>query len=296
MKEECPIISVCMITYNHEKFISQAIEGILMQRVEVPIELIIGDDCSTDNTRMICIDYKKKYPKIVKLRFPENNQGVMKNFTDCLNSCSGEYIALCEGDDYWIDPLKLQKQFSFMQKNDTYSMCCHNSIVLYEENKLLKSFNNILIDKDLNLYEIVRSWIIPTASIFFRNNNVLPLPSWANSIYSGDLTLTLFLINSGKIHFINSYMSVYRKHNTESSVSFIAKKKNTFVNDQHIILLESFNKETNYIYNDILESQIKCKKKLTKFSKVYNKSLIFAFFLMPRLFVYKVYYRFKNRI
>ena len=103
-----------MITYNHEKFIAEAIEGVVMQKTNFQFELVIGEDCSTDNTRAICIEYQKKYPDIIRLRLPETNQGMMLNWINNINSGRGKYIALCDGDDYWTDPYKLQKQVDFM--------------------------------------------------------------------------------------------------------------------------------------------------------------------------------------
>src|ERR1700739_2391661 len=112
-----PLISVCMITYNHEKYIAQAIESVLAQKTNFPVELVIGDDYSTDSTRKICLDYKKKHPDILKLRFPDKNMGMMPNFIANLKECDSRYIALLEGDDYWTDPYKLQKQFDFLEAN-----------------------------------------------------------------------------------------------------------------------------------------------------------------------------------
>ena len=117
-----PKVSVCMITYNHENFIREAIEGVLMQKTDFPIELIIGEDCSTDNTRKIVLEYASKYPEIIRPLLPDNNLGVRTNFFNTLNVCRGEYIALCEGDDYWIDSTKLQSQVDYLAKNKQCSL------------------------------------------------------------------------------------------------------------------------------------------------------------------------------
>ncbi len=117
-----PLVSVCMITYNHENLIKDAIEGILMQKTSFPIELIIGEDCSTDNTRKIVEDYEEKYPEIIFAQYSEKNLGMINNFLKVLQAARGKYIALCEGDDYWIDPLKLQKQVDFLEANPDYGL------------------------------------------------------------------------------------------------------------------------------------------------------------------------------
>ena len=97
--EEEVMVSVCMITYNHEAYIAQAIEGVLMQQTDFPIELVIGEDCSTDRTRAICLEYQQRHPGIIRLALRERNIGMMPNFVQTLQACEGKYIALCEGDD-----------------------------------------------------------------------------------------------------------------------------------------------------------------------------------------------------
>src|SRR5690349_16516557 len=109
-------VSVCMVTYNHEKFIEKAIEGVLMQETDFDVELVIGEDFSTDQTRSIIEKYQQKYPGKIIIAPSEHNLGMMKNFVNTLNTCTGEYIALCEGDDFWTDPTKLQRQVEFMEK------------------------------------------------------------------------------------------------------------------------------------------------------------------------------------
>jgi glycosyltransferase involved in cell wall biosynthesis len=110
-------VSVLMITYNHEKFIAQAIDSILMQQTDFEYEIVVGDDFSKDRTRAILDNYKKKHPSKIKLLFPDRNLGMHRNFIQTLNSCQGQYVALLEGDDYWTSPYKLQKQVDFWIKS-----------------------------------------------------------------------------------------------------------------------------------------------------------------------------------
>jgi len=123
-----PVVSVCMVTYNHEAYIRQAIEGVMMQKTDFEFELVIGEDCSTDKTREICFEYQKKYPdKIRVLWWHENlyklNHPAGLNFERTSSHCRGEFMAICEGDDYWIDPLKLQKQVDVMRKHPNVGWC-----------------------------------------------------------------------------------------------------------------------------------------------------------------------------
>ncbi len=136
-------ISVIVTSYNHEKYIRQCIDSILMQK-DVNFELIIGDDCSADNTRNILEEYKKNYPKIINLLSKTENLGVTKNIKRCLNAVKGEYVAFCEGDDYWTDPLKLLKQSNYLKERNNCSIC-FNSILLYYEGKPKKIVNTINI-------------------------------------------------------------------------------------------------------------------------------------------------------
>ena len=133
-----PKVSVVMITYNHEKFLGQAIEGVLMQETGFPVELVIGEDCSTDGTRRIALEYATKYPNVGRVLQPVRNLGVSRNLAATLAACRGGYVAMCEGDDYWIHPDKLQKQVSFLDANPAYVMCCHRERVFYEVTQEMK--------------------------------------------------------------------------------------------------------------------------------------------------------------
>jgi glycosyltransferase involved in cell wall biosynthesis len=117
-----PTVSICCITYNHEKYIAQAIESFLMQKTNFPYEIIIGEDCSRDQTRAVCIEYHKRYSDKIKLFLNNSNKGMHRNFLDSLDACQGKYIAVCEGDDYWIDPYKLQKQVAYLEANPEYGL------------------------------------------------------------------------------------------------------------------------------------------------------------------------------
>ena len=115
-----PTVSVVITTYNHQLYISKAIESVLSQQTTFTIELIIGEDCSSDKTREICLDYWHKYPQIIRLSLPDENVGFIRNYGSLLSLCRGKYIAILSGDDYWCDDTKLQKQFDYLEQNDGY--------------------------------------------------------------------------------------------------------------------------------------------------------------------------------
>lgn len=116
------IVSVLITTYNHEKFISEAIKGALAQKTNFDFEVVIGDDCSTDNTREICLQYQSKFHEKIKLILHEKNIGLISNYCETLSRCKGKYIAQCDGDDYWIDPYKLQKQVNYLESKKDFTM------------------------------------------------------------------------------------------------------------------------------------------------------------------------------
>lgn len=116
-----PLVSVHMVTYNHEPYIAEAIEGVIAQKADFPIELIIGEDCSTDNTRAIVLEYQQRYPLLLRVLLPSRNVGAQANFEEVARACRGKYVATCEGDDYWLSPSKLQAQVDILESNPNVS-------------------------------------------------------------------------------------------------------------------------------------------------------------------------------
>ncbi len=283
-----PFVSVCIITYNHENYIAQAIEGALIQKTNFPFEIVIGEDCSTDGTREIVFDYAKKYPNIIRVITSEKNVGMINNFIRTLNVCKGKYIALCEGDDYWIDPYKLQKQVDFLEANPDCSLCFHNAFKIYENStKTPELFNDIFFSREVTINEIVNKWIIPTASIVFKRD-ILPLPAWSKNIYSGDMTLALIAVSKGKLFCLNSVMSVYRINLAGSSMTaMVASLKFDFVLKEHIKLYNFYLNDPLCINKKVIEDKIHFLKKELKFQQLKHKSYVFAFYSNAILFFKK---------
>ena len=176
MKE--PLVSVAMITYNHAPYIVQAIEGILQQETNFPIELVIGEDCSTDGTREIVFDYKKRHPDIIKIVTSDRNVGACKNTVRTERACRGKYIAFCEGDDYWHHPKKLQKQIDFLETHPDYGLV-HSKIkecyvetghTIEKSNPFFKSRKPISDNDDGNLFFkiLTRNYSVRTCSVCVR--------------------------------------------------------------------------------------------------------------------------------
>lgn len=269
-----PVVSISCITYNHENFIRDAIEGFLMQKTTFPVEILIHDDTSTDKTAAIVREYEKRHPSLFNCFYqPENTytkpnkRELRKPFRDAHR---GKYIAVCEGDDYWTDPLKLQKQVGFLERNPDYSMCFHNAII-YETTYKRRNvflFNEFTSDRDLAIDDIVCKWVVPTASIVYRKK-YSERPVWMTRIYSGDYSLLLALYLKGKIKYLDNISSIYRKDLTGNSVS--TNINSNFVRNQHILLLESFNKGTKYKYDSVINHHIKSIKKEIALREALNR-------------------------
>lgn len=222
-----PLISVVVTTYNHKDYIKQCLDGILMQQTNFPFEIILGEDDSTDGTKEICVEYAKTHPQIIRL-FLRSRKDVIYiggnptgryNTIECLKAAKGKYIAICEGDDYWTDPLKLQKQVDFLESNHDFSLIFHNVFILNQrEPKQDKYPMHKNLDKDIFTTEdILCQWFIPTGSIVMRNYKEFVFPDWFNHAVSGDIPLLLMWSLKGKLKYHNELMGVYRKHHQGAS-------------------------------------------------------------------------------
>lgn len=199
------LVSVCVQTYQHAKFIGQCLDGILMQKTNFDFEILLGEDTSTDGTREICIEYAEKYSDRIRLFLHHrgNNMAIGGSPTGRfilmtnIFSAKGKYIALCEGDDYWTDPYKLQKQVDFLEKNEDFVLSFHDTSVVGEFGNFL-SGGRLKNDKPVRTRkELVVGAHIPTPTILFRNNINL-LPRQIVEVKNGDTLLFAFLGHFGK--------------------------------------------------------------------------------------------------
>ena len=207
-----PLVSVKMSTYNHKPYIAQAIEGVVMQETSFPFELIIGEDCSTDGTREIVMEYQKRHPEITRVITSEHNVGMRRNGLRMSKACRGKYIAWCEGDDYWTHQKKLQKQVDILESQPEVVMVAHRANIVDADNKLLTvrpSMQSAILDPK---YIIARGGSsFETCSMILRTSLLANLPDWFRSFPVGDVALVNLSINRGKIYFIGEIMSTYRK-------------------------------------------------------------------------------------
>ena len=209
-----PLVSICMITYNHEKFIEEAINGVLMQETDFDVELIISNDNSPDQTDVIVQRILKKHPNAHWIKYikHEQNLGMKLNGIDNLQRCTGKYIACCEGDDYWTDPYKLQKQVDFLENNDDFSICYHDVSIL-QNGKFFDSHVPVYPEKEfLTIVDLAHENCIHTPTCMFRNNLFGKFPDVFDACGVGDYVLHLLNAQYGKIKYLPENMAVYRKH------------------------------------------------------------------------------------
>lgn len=246
-------VSILMITYNHKDFIAQAIESVLMQKTNFSFELVIGDDVSTDGTTEICKSYQEKYPNIIKLMNYENNVGVTPNFINVYNTCSGKYVAILEGDDYWIDDNKLQMQFEYLNQNPSCNLVYTQSKDFHTKNNSF-TLNPSKEPQEIDfIFTLHRGWFIRTATIMIRKN--INLNQWRDVKYSLDYLVHLLCSLQGTIDRIDKVTTIYRRHDkgiTNVDVE-VQLKRMTWFND----LLKRLDAFSSYKFTKHIKQEIK---------------------------------------
>jgi glycosyltransferase involved in cell wall biosynthesis len=274
-----PVVSICSITYNHESYIEEAIDSFLMQETDFPFEIVVGEDYSTDGTRQIIEEYLEQYPNIIKLITSDNNVGPNRNFMRTLNACTGKYIAICEGDDYWIDDKKLKIQKRFLDNNKDFSLCYHN---FYIKRKDTIIQNNDKQSDDMLTFETYAKNLpnIQTLTTMFRNDILEIIPENLLDKVKGSHFLFLRMSEFGKLKYIDKYMGMYRIHE-----GGVWSKKNQF--KKGITALENMDVMISYFLNNNLIQK----------SLEYNyncKAFYYASFFLSRFKFNKTFYFLKK--
>lgn len=206
-------VSVSLITYNHEEYISQSVESVLMQEVNFDYEIVIGEDCSTDRTRDILLELQSKHPDKIRLLLPEENLGLIKNFATTIQACKGQYIAMLDGDDYWTSPHKLQKQVDFLESHPECVTCFHNVTRYYEDKSKAPTLFCSPNQKEFStLEDLFKFNFMPSSAVMFRRGLVGELPEWYYGLKMEDWPLHILNALHGKIGYINEVMGAYRIH------------------------------------------------------------------------------------
>ncbi len=250
-KTPCLKLNIILIAYNHEKYIREAIDSILMQNLDFEYKIIVADDCSSDNTLEIIKEYANKHHEKFKLLENSINLGVTKNYQRAFQACTAEYIAILEGDDYWISPQKIKKQINFLDNNKNFSFCFHRFIGHDEGTNHVFASNNpfkdsIIIDtKTL----IENNFIGNFSTCVYRYEIIKQLPLKLFEMKAYDWIVNILCSQYGDIGFLNEFLSVYRQHDEGvwSSKSKLQKKIMT------LKYIDEYDKFLNFKYNQQFE-------------------------------------------
>ena len=258
-----PLLSIVTITYNHEPYIAKTIESVLMQQVTFPIEYIIAEDCSTDNTRKICQTYVEKHPDIIRLITSGSNVGAIENERRAFAAAKGKFIACCEGDDYWTDPLKLQKQVDFLEAHPNYSACFHRYHKCFlDDNKYVPDdMDNLFVDIEAEGIDItkdiyMRRWTTQYFTMVFRRD--MFDTSMMNCYkYFRDTIMVYYLFLAGKCYVFNFFGGVYNitHEGYYTNLSFFDQNK-TEINVFHELWQHNRNCDTKKMYVGMMQNAI----------------------------------------
>jgi glycosyltransferase involved in cell wall biosynthesis len=208
------VVSVIIVTYQHERFVGQAIESVLSQRTDFPIEILISEDLSPDRTREIVTDFQRRHPEIIRLFLSERNQNDNAVIARAWSAARGRYIAMLDGDDYWTDPRKLQKQVQFLEQHPDVFVCGHAVSVVDEEGHERTRPRELEIREDryLSPEDLAAGDSFPILSTVFRNNGRLPPDAAFNAAFNADAFMLAFFANFGGGYVSHKVMGAYREH------------------------------------------------------------------------------------
>ena len=279
------LVSIICNTYNHEPYIRQCLEGFVMQKTDFAFEVLIHDDASTDKTADIIREYENKYPNIINPIYQTENQyskGIKIQYKYQYPRVRGKYIALCEGDDYWIDPCKLQKQVDFLDANPEYSMCFHRANILNELESDILMKSDSIENREYTANELFCNWIVPTASILFIKDIIDYTYIGKERMLNGDICIILTCAMLGKIRGFNDIMSIYRMHPSGITYDEKLKKTRIFKYPEHFhFIKENFPiVDSKYINRSISQAYfMRIFLQETIINKI--KDLLFSFYYYP---------------
>lgn len=241
MKTDSPKVQVVCITYKHEKYLAEALESFVRQKTNFPFEVLVGNDCSPDGTQAVIDTYVQKYPHIIKDIKRERNMGPTRNLVDLCKRCTAPYIAFCEGDDYWIDECKLQKQYDYMESHPNVNFCFTRTKITFPEGWGIEdyykpvngeilmpdSMPGAIIKDTYRVHEMIDVMLAQTSSFFFRWNYNLEIPEWYYGGILGDNPMLYMQLGEGIAGFLPDVTSVYRR--SEVGVFMTADKTEHFL-------------------------------------------------------------------
>ena len=215
-----PLLSVCIRSYNQERFIADAIDSVLKQETTFDFEIIISDDCSSDRTISIVEDYVKRYPEKVRFIKGTTNVGGPNNLKRVIQASSAKYITCLDGDDYYLSTNKLQKQVDFLESHAEYSACFHNTMDVNENGEKLGIFNPLDFHQVHDAAEfIIEKWFVPIHSAVLRRE-LIEFPDWYDTVMNDDYVIHLSVVKHAPYYYMPDVMVAYRHHSNEISVAY----------------------------------------------------------------------------
>jgi glycosyltransferase involved in cell wall biosynthesis len=272
-----------MYTYNHEEFVAQSLESVLNQQADFEWEVVVGDDYSTDCTREILRSYSSNHPEHIRLILHSERLGPKElnldgknNFLATYHACQGEYVALLEGDDYWTDNRKLEKQVAFLDAHPDYSLCCHPVAVEYSGERH-RHWDRVIGEsrkKTCTLEDILRLETkpeMPTPSMMIRRSSLPSFPAWFDGVFNGDYAMQVLLAEQGNVGFLPDCMAVHRKH--AGGLSRVYDTDPVFCNAMLLKLHVALNEHFGYRFRTILEPYIQQEQQMADAAALSSVSL-----------------------
>jgi glycosyltransferase involved in cell wall biosynthesis len=245
-------LSVAMITYNQERFIGQAIESVLAQKVNFDFEIVIGEDCSTDGTRTVVMDFHRRYPDRIVLILRPQNIGPMRNMESTLAACRGRYLSILEGDDYWTSVDKIQKQVDFLDFHPECAICCHRVRFLNETGSTEFDIFPPRAAGSYTIQDLLRGNFVMTCSAVARRDLLVGFPSALSQMIVGDWARFAWVARHGTIELMHEVMATYRVHagSMWSLLPFPTRMR------ESARMLRVLDKELGYVYRDTISQTI----------------------------------------
>lgn len=250
-----PLVDINLVAYNHEKFIARAIESVLEQQTDFDYRLIIGDDCSTDNTQSIIRDYAQQYPERIRLLFASEHRGIHTKDRvgiEVFRLSTAKYVAFLDGDDYWSDPNKLQRQVDFLERHPECSVCFHNAEMFYDDGSKPPTNLRPADQKEISTMEDVLGGMVPLPCTVMFHSNLLVLSDDFYKVTNADWMMFALLAEHGHIGYIDKVMAAYRMHPGGMWSRLSAKQQLK----EHINTYKTINKHLNFRYNQLISAKI----------------------------------------
>ena len=266
------LVDVAFGAYNHAEHVSRAIESVLRQKTKFGVRLVIADDCSTDGTRAIVSAYEERYSDQIETFLDDKHRGLLDSkraYIRVLNHCNAKYIATLEGDDYWCDINKLQKQVDFLESHPEFALCHHRVRIMHHgvcgNDRFTAQNPPVSSVEDL----IRRNVRVHTCSLVMRNMINGCLPKWYHKITAGDYVLSILAADGGKVGFMNETMGVYRRHPKGVSSQLVemavSRQRRLRMILRHLKTYYYLNKQLDRRYEEVFAQEM-CKRLRESFS------------------------------